>query len=393
LFAHSGDHDAFSIKSGLVAMQGGEIMKIQRNKQKIQRDALALSRRELIKAFGFGAAAILMPTMGFISGAASAQQINSPGDLIMRRIPRTNEMVPAIGLGTFLTFDIVPGQNRGNLHEVVRRFWQAGGRVFDTSPLYGMAEVNLGDFATSLGINDQMFVTNKIWSTGEYLADNSHAERSLKLSMERLWRDRIDVMQCHSLVNVDVIVPLLHAWKKEGRIRYVGVTHHEPAYFAVLTEWLERGNVDFVQVHYSIHTRMAEERLLPAAADRGVAVLVNMPLEKARLHKIVEGRTLPAFAKELGIENWSQFFLKWVISHPVVTCAIPATSNPDHLMENVGAMRGPLPDRDMRARMVRHMESIPGFAQLDQLGARSWYPGKTYAGIIGRAQEELRSRT
>jgi len=359
----------------------------------IQREALALNRRDLIKAVGLGAAAIILPAVGPLSGLARAQVTGSPGDLITRRIPRTNEVLPAIGLGTFMTFDIVPGQKRDNLHEVVRRFWQAGGRVFDTSPLYGMAEVNLGDFATSLGINAQMFVTNKIWSTGEYLADDSHAERSLQLSMERLWRDRIDVMQCHSLVNIDVIVPLLHAWKKEGRVRYVGVTHHDPAYFGILTDWVERGNVDFVQVHYSIHTRMAEERLLPAAADRGVAVLVNMPLEKARLHKIVEGRPLPAFAKELGIETWSQFFLKWVISHPAVTCALPATSNPDHLMENIGAMRGPLPDRGTRARMVRHMESIPGFDQLDRLAARSWYPDKTYPGLVGRAQAELRSRT
>ena len=367
-------------------------METQKHKQ-IQRGKAGLNRRELIKLFGVGAAAMMLPSVGLRAGTAHAQAAGSPTDLITRRIPKTNEVVPAIGLGTFLTFDIVPGQQRGHLHEVVRRFWQAGGRVFDTSALYGMAEVNLGDFATSLGINDQMFVTNKIWATGEYLADDSHAERSLKLSMERLWRDRMDVMQCHSLVNVDVIVPIMHAWKKEGRVRYVGVTHHEPAYFEALTDWVERGNLDFVQVHYSIHTRMAEKRLLSAAADRGVAVLVNMPLEKARLHKIVEGRPLPAFAKELGIETWSQFFLKWVISHPAVTCAIPATSNPDHVVENVGAMRGPLPDRDMRTRMVRHMESIPGFDQLDQLGARSWYPGKTYPGLIGRAQAELRNRT
>ena len=368
-------------------------MKIQTDKQEIQADGWTPNRRELIKAFGLGAAAIMLPAAGLLSGNARAQVTGSTPDLITRRIPRTNEVLPAIGLGTFLTFDIVPGQQRSNIQEVVRRFWQAGGRVFDTSPLYGMAEVNLGDFATALGINDQMFVTNKIWSTGEYLADDSHAERSLKLSMERLWRDRIDVMQCHSLVNVDVIVPLMHAWKKEGRVRYVGVTHHEPAYFGILADWVERGNLDFVQVHYSIHTRMAEERLLPAAADREVAVLVNMPLEKARLHKVVEGRSLPAFAEDLGIETWSQFFLKWVISHPAVTCALPATSNPDHLMENIGAMRGPLPNRETRARMVRHMESISGFAELDRLGARSWYPGKTYPGIIGRAQAELRSRT
>jgi diketogulonate reductase-like aldo/keto reductase len=380
-------------ESELIIAQGGEIMKIQTQKREIPTDGWTPNRRELIKAFGLGAGAIMFPAVGFLSSTADAQVSGSPADLITKRIPKTNEVLPAIGLGTFLTFDIVPGQQRGNVHEVVRRFWQAGGRVFDTSPLYGMAEVNLGDFATSLGINDQMFVTNKIWSTGEYLADDSHAERSLKLSMERLWRDRIDVMQCHSLVNVDVIVPLMHAWKKEGRIRYVGVTHHEPGYFGILADWVERGNLDFVQVHYSIHTRMAEERLLPAAADRGVAVLVNMPLEKARLHKIVEGRPLPDFAEELGIETWSQFFLKWVISHPAVTCALPATSNPDHLVENVGAMRGPLPDRETRARMVRHMESITGFAELDRLAARSWYPGKTYPGLIGRAQAELRSRT
>jgi diketogulonate reductase-like aldo/keto reductase len=138
---------------------------------------------------------------------------------------------------------------------------------------------------------------------------------------------------------------------------------------------------------------MVEERLLPAAADHGIAVLVNMPLEKARLHKIVEGRPLPDFAKELGIQNWAQFFLKWVIAHPGVTCALPATSNPEHLAENMGAAVGPLPDSGMRARMVRHMESIPGFAELDRLGARSWYPGKTYPGLISRAQSELRRRT
>src|ERR671916_553591 len=144
-------------------------------------------------------------------------------------------------------------------------------------------------------------------------------------------------MQCHSLVNVDVIVPLLRAWKKEGRIRYIGVTHHEPAYFGVLAQWVEQGDVDFVQVRYSIYARMAEERLLRAAADRGTAVLVNMPLEKARLHKLVAG--------------------------------------------------GPLPDRDMRARMVRYLETIPGFDTLDEM---PWYPDKTYPGVIGRAQRELR---
>jgi len=352
-----------------------------------------VARRDVLKAVGGGACAAAFPALLAAPAEALAQETAVPSDLITRSLPRSNARVPAIGLGTFMTFDILPGQPRTHIQEVVRRFWQAGGRVFDVSPLYGMSEVNLGDAAAALGINDQMFIADKIWSTGDYLGDTSHAEQSLRLSQERLWRERVDVIQCHSLTNVEVVVPLMNAWKREGRVRYVGATHHEPAYFDVLAQWIERGDLDFVQVHYSIHTRQAEQRVLAVAADRGVAVLANMPLEKARLHRLVEGRPLPAFARELGIETWSQFFLKWVISHPAITCAIPATSNPDHLAENVGAMRGALPDRAMRERMVRYMEALPGFDQLDRQGALSWYPGKSYPGLVGRAQAALRART
>ncbi|HEX2116525.1 MAG TPA: aldo/keto reductase, partial [Alphaproteobacteria bacterium] len=310
--------------------------------------------------------------------------------LATRTIPRTSEVVPAIGLGTFLTFDTIPGQKRDHLGEVMRRYWDGGARVIDTSPLYGTGEITVGDFATALGIGGQLFIANKIWSTGDFLADESHARRSLDLSMGRLWRERIDLMQCHSLVNVDFVVPYLRAWKKEGRIRYTGVTHFENPYMDVLAGWVERGNLDFVQVNYSIFNRQAEQRVLPAAAANGTAVLTNMPFEKARLFKIVEGRPLPDFAREIGIANWAQFFLKWVISHPNVTCALAATSDPEHAAENVGALREPLPDREMRARMVRHMESIPGF---DRIAQMPWYPDKRYSGIIGRAQSELRARS
>jgi diketogulonate reductase-like aldo/keto reductase len=338
----------------------------------------------------------LRGTVGLAVGACFARPTSllaaAPASeaVISRAIPKTKEALPAIGLGTFLTFDVIPGERREHFREVMRRFWEAGGRVCDTSPLYGTAEVTVGDFAASLGIAEQMFIANKIWSTGEYLADESHARRSLEQSQRRLWRQRLDLMQVHSLVNVDVIVPYLRAWKKEGRIRYAGVTHFENPYMNVLVDWVERGNLDFVQVNYSIASRQAEERLLPAAAHTGTAVLTNMPFEKARLFKIVEGRPLPAFAKEIGAENWAQFFLKWVISHPAVTCAIPATSNPDHVAENMGALRGPLPDREMRARMVRYMESIPGFEKVTQM---PWYPDKRYPGVIGRAQSELRARS
>lgn len=338
-----------------------------------------VNRRSFLKTAGLGLAAAALASGGLFSKNASAQT----SGIITKKIPKTGEIVPAIGLGTYLTFDVIPGQPREFIREVMRRFWDGGGRVFDTSPLYGTGEISVGDYATALGITDKMFIANKIWSTGEFLADESHARRSLEQTMQRLWRDKIDVMQVHSLVNVDVIVPILRGWKKEGRIRYLGVTHHELPYFPALAGWVEKGDLDFVQVHYSIHTRLAEERILPAALDKGTAVLVNMPFEKARLFKIVEGRKLPDFAKEIGAQNWAQFFLKWVISHPAITCAIPATTNPDHQSENIGALRGPLPDKEMRARMVKHMETIPGFAKLGEMAP---YPGKNYNGIIRRAQ-------
>lgn len=339
------------------------------------------ARRDFMKALGIGAAATALPASLLTATNAHAQA----SDIITKKIPRTGEVIPAIGLGTYLTFDLLPGQPRENIREVLKRFWEGGGRVIDTSPLYGTGEISIGDFATALGIGNDIFITNKVWSTGEFLADDSHARRSLEQSMQRLWREKIDVMQVHSLVNVDQILPVLANWKKEGRIRYFGVTHHELPYFGPLAQYVERGEIDFVQVHYSIAIRQAEERILPAALDKGVAVQVNMPFEKARLFKLVEGRPLPDFAREIGVANWAQYFLKWVISHPAITCAIPATNNPEHQSENIGALRGPLPDREMRARMLRHMETVPGF---DKLAAMPPYPGKAYNGIIRRAQNQ-----
>ena len=350
-----------------------------------------MSRRGVLRALGLSFSTTLLPAGLFASTRSAEHQDSGAADqaIITREIPSSGELIPAVGLGTFMTFDVLPGRNRDHLREVMRLFWEGGGRVIDTSPLYGTSEITVGDFAVALGINEQLFVANKIWSTGEYLGDVSHATRSLEQSLQRLWRERIDLMQCHSLVNADVVVPLLRAWKKEGRIRYLGVTHHDPAYMNALADWVERGGLDFVQMNYSILTRQAEGRLLPAAADRGVAVLVNMPFGKARLFKLVEGRAVPDFARELGIESWAQFFLKWVLSHPAVTCVLPSTSNPAHVVDNMGALRGPLPDRKLRARMLRYMESIPGF---DQLAETPWYPGKRYGGAVTRAQSELRAR-
>lgn len=334
------------------------------------------SRRNMVKAIGVGVSALAVPDL-FRGGIALADS----AEINMRTIPRTGESVPAIGLGTHMAFDIKPGKARDHLREVLKRFYEGGGRVVDTSPLYGMAEVSVGDFATALGITRNLFIANKIWATGEWLGDDSHAQRQLRQSMERLWRDQIDVMQCHSLVNAPVIVDILQQWKEEGRVRYIGVTHHLVPQFGALAQWIEKGDVDFVQVRYNIATRAAEERVLPAAMDKGVAVLVNMPFEKARLFKLVRGQPLPDFAAEIGCDSWAQFFLKWIISHPAVTCAIPATTNPDHQTDNIGALKGSIPDAAMRERMLAHMRTIPGF---DEVARTPAYPDKTFDGVVRR---------
>lgn len=347
------------------------------------------SRRAFFSLAGGGLAAAAFSKPLLAQGAQNPVAGPVLADLITRRIPRTGELVPAIGLGTFATFDSVPGRGRGELREVTRRFLAGGGRLIDTAPLYGMAEVNVGDFVAALDAAERTFLATKVWATGDYMGDDSHAQRSLIRSLERLWRDKIDLVQVHSLLNAGFMLQIMRAWKREGRVRHLGVTHHEASQFDALAEAVENEDLDFVQLHYSIFERGAERRLLPAAANRGTAVLVNMPLEKARLHHLVRGRELPAFAREFGMRSWSEFFLKWVIANPAVTAAIPATTNPDHVLENVAAMRGPLPDPAMRARMVQHMETIPGFRDLNRLGQRSWYPGKSYTGSVTEAQARV----
>lgn len=348
----------------------------------------AASRRTFLSAAGAGLALAAGPASLMSASRASAQS-GLPDGLLTRRIPSSGEELPAVGLGTFMTFDALPGTSREPFRQVMQIYWEGGARVIDTSPLYGSGETTVGDLATALGISDRMFVTSKIWATGEHLADESEVLRSLERSESRLWRRPIDLMQSHSLVNVDVVLPFLRAWKREGRIRYTGVSHHENTYHAALQTWVERGDLDFLQVNYSIFNRAIEERLLPAAQARGVAVNVNMAFEKARLFKVVEGRDPPAFAREFGAETWAAFFLKYVLSHPAVTCVLPATSSPAHAAENIAALRGPLPDANMRRRMVRHMESIPGFSGVAEM---PWYPDKRYPGLISQAQAALRAR-
>lgn len=316
------------------------------------------------------------------TGVGARAQAGSPAPVpnpLLREIPATGEKVPAIGVGSFETFDIAQDEDRSNVGAVIDTLYKGGGRLIDTSPLYGMSEVNIGDFLTKLDLTDNVFISNKIWATGRWLGDPTQAQRQLERSMERLWRPQIDLLQVHSLTNAPAVLKFLRQWKSEGLVRLIGVTHWRPEFYDSLERIVGTGAVDILQVNYSIFSRGAEERLLPLCRKTGTGVIAAMPLEKARLHAVVEGHGLPDWAADFDCTSWSQFFLKYVISHPALTCAIPATSRADHMAENLGAMRGRLPDEDQRRRMVRHMESLPRFARLPELAP---YPGKNYGGVV-----------
>ena len=265
-----------------------------------------------------------------------------------RPIPRTGEILPVVGLGTWQTFDVgASAEERAPLAEVMRLFLQGGGRVVDSSPMYGRAESVAGDIVAAAGQLPRPFLATKVWTTGK-----SQGEAQMRESMRRLRTDRIDLMQVHNLLDWETHLPVLRAWKEQGRIRYLGITHYSPSSFPLLEKLMATEKVDFVQLPYSISSREAEKRLLPAAADAGVAVLVMRPFEEGALFSAVRGKALPPWAAEIGAASWAQVFLKFVFSHPAVTSAIPATRRPDHMADNLAAGTGPFPDDRMRRRMA-----------------------------------------
>lgn len=212
--------------------------------------------------------------------------------------------------------------------------------------MYGRAESVLGDIATKIGVRDQLFVATKVWTSGK-AAGIAQMEQS-----ERLLRGKVDLMQVHNLLDADTHLDTLRRWKAEGRIRFIGVTHYTAAAYTQVAEYLRRGDIDFVQINYSLAERDAERRLLPLAQERGVKVLINRPFGAGSLFRTTRNKPLPAFAKDLACTSWAELFLKFVISHPAVTVAIPATSNPNHLRQNMNAGRGPMPDEAMRKRIA-----------------------------------------
>lgn len=276
-------------------------------------------------------------------------------DLRTRPIPSSGEQIPVVGLGSARTFSVRRGSAEVDaLREVLRLFHAGGGRVFDTAPTYGGAEAVSGRLAQELGIERDLFFATKI-STGR----GADAGRAQERGSREAWgRDVIDLNQVHNLRGVDVHLPLLREAKEAGRVRYVGITTSRIPQHDATEAVLGREPMDFVQLNYSLGERHAADRLLPLAQDRGVAVLVNEPYNAGRLFGAVRGRDLPEWAADFDCASWGQFFLKYILGHPAVTVVIPATGDPEHLVDNMGAGLGRLPDASERLRMEELFDGL-----------------------------------
>lgn len=277
-----------------------------------------------------------------------------PMNLITRAIPRSGERLPAIGLGTYQGFDVPPSRlQQTELSAVLARFSELGGSVIDSSPMYGHAEAATGTLSAALGLRPKLFIATKVWTSGRDAGVLQMAE-----SARLLQAKTIDLMQVHNLLDLKVHLPVLREMKKDGRIRYLGITHYTASSHAELEKLVKTGDFDFVQFNYSLDEPEAERRLLPACADSGAAVLVNRPFSQAGLFGRVRGKPLPAWCAELDCASWAQFFLKWIISHPAVTCAIPGTGRVAHIEDNMAACRGRLPDAAVRKKMSGYFAAL-----------------------------------
>ncbi|QSQ20879.1 aldo/keto reductase [Pyxidicoccus parkwayensis] len=272
--------------------------------------------------------------------------------MLTRPIPSTGEALPVIGLGTWQTFDVgTAPSEREPLAEVLRRFLASGARLIDSSPMYGRAETVTGDLLEKLGELKTPFLASKVWTTGK-----AEGLAGMRDSIQRMGHGRMDLMQVHNLVDWRTQLPMLREWKAQGRIRYVGVTHYSRSAFDDLERFIREEKLDFVQLPYSLAQRDAEARLLPAAAEHGVAVLVMQPFASGSLFQRVRGKKVPEWASEFDCTTWAQFFLKFILGHPAVHCPLPATSSPEHVADNLRAGFGRLPDEKQRARMARFLE-------------------------------------
>ncbi|MFL6584834.1 MAG: aldo/keto reductase [Chthoniobacterales bacterium] len=267
--------------------------------------------------------------------------------MLTRAIPSSGEKLPVVGLGTWQVFDVggSAGQ-RQPVEEVLSEFVKLGGRLIDSSPMYGRSEEVVGDLNAKLNLRDSLFLATKVWTRGRQAGIDS-----MERSFTRMQATRMDLMQVHNLVDVATQLATLRAWKEQGRVRYIGITHYNSGAYAEVERVLRSEHLDFLQINYSLGEREADQRVLPLAQERGLAVIVNRPFGGDLLRRLRDA-PLPDYAREFDCTSWPQFLLKWIVAHPAVTSVIPGTNKVPHLRENMSAGTGRLPDAEMRGRMA-----------------------------------------
>lgn len=297
--------------------------------------------------------------IGLLAGAAAAatagaQPAAEAWSMSTRAVPSTGEPIPVIGMGSSNTFDVgASAAEREPLGAVLRSLVDAGGRVIDTSPMYGRAETVLGDLVDELELGKRIWIATKVWVRGREAGVQQIAE-----SMRRLRTPRLDLLQIHNLLDWREHVSTIRALQQSGRVRLAGITHYRGDAHADLERVLSAERFDWVQFNYSLAERDAEARLLPYCREHGIAVMVNRPFADGAMFERVKGKALPPWAAEIGCTSWAQFFLRFVLSEPAVTCVIPATAQPRHMRDNVAAGLAPLPDARQRARMAAYWDNL-----------------------------------
>lgn len=316
----------------------------------MQRTRQGPSRRGLLASLGaLGAAAVMGP-----GSTGRAQDRSALRPILTKPIPVTGEPVPVIGMGSWITFNVGEDEElREQRVGVLQTFFDLGGRVIDSSPMYGSSEQVIGYGLARIRTRQPLFSATKVWTPLQWFGPGQMADS------RELWGvERFDLMQIHNLMNWEGHLETLLEEKAADRIRYIGITTSHGRRHDEFESVMAQQPIDTVQFTYNILDREAEQRLLPLAAERGLAVVINRPFRRKELFRLFEHHPLPEWASEFDAENWAQFFLKFIVSHPAVTCAIPATSRVDHMQENMGALYGRLPDQAMRNRMISYVESL-----------------------------------
>jgi aryl-alcohol dehydrogenase-like predicted oxidoreductase len=313
-----------------------------------------LNRREYLKISAMAGAALVLPS--------DLLRAVERGTLITRAIPKTGERVPIVGLGTSATFRTVAGdEDSSALRSVIETLLQNGGTVIDTAPAYGNSEEVCGEIARQIGATNDIFWATKVnvasRTTGK--ADAGQAREQIERSLERLGKKPVDLIQVHNLADLATQIPVVQEFKETGKVRYIGTTSTRSSRYGDLENAMRTYPIDFIGVDYAVDNRLSSERILPLAQDLGIAVLVYVPFGRSRLWARVEGQSVPEWASDFGADSWGKFFLKYVASHPAVTCVTPATSKPKHMLDDIGAAYGELPDAATRRRMEELVDSLP----------------------------------